>query len=171
MPVSVNVSARQLRQPDFVNIVREAIGPMGADSAGIELEITESVLMDNIKQHLETLKTLRDMGISIAIDDFGTGYSSLAYLARLPVAAMKVDRSFVVSMLKSTETMAIVSTIISLARGLNLKVIAEGVDSVDQLKFLRLLKCDEMQGHLFSKPLPPEKFADLVRSGKRLPPP
>src|SRR6185503_12123468 len=102
---------------------------------------------------------IRKMGVSIAIDDFGTGYSSLGYLAKLSADALKIDRSFIIKMAGDADSMTIVSTIISLAHSLNLKVIAEGVDSDEQKKYLRLLKCDEMQGYLFSKPLP---FKDLA---------
>jgi EAL domain-containing protein (putative c-di-GMP-specific phosphodiesterase class I) len=112
------------------------------------------MIMENIEGNIEKLRAIRDLGISIAIDDFGTGYSSLGYLARLPVNALKIDRSFIIAMDKGPDSMAIVSTIISLAHSLKLKVVAEGVDSEGQSRLLNLLKCDEIQGYLFSKPLP-----------------
>ena len=124
--------------------------------------------MTDIEQHIEKLRAVRELGVSIAIDDFGTGYSSLAYLNKLPISAVKIDRSFIVQMTDSADTMNIVSTIISLAHSMQLKVIAEGVDSQEQLKFLRLLRCDEMQGFLFSKGLPAEEFAQLLREDRRL---
>jgi EAL domain-containing protein (putative c-di-GMP-specific phosphodiesterase class I) len=102
------------------------------------------------------------MGLNIAIDDFGTGYSSLAYLARLPVSTIKIDRSFVITMLQDANTMTLVSTIISLAHSLGLKVVAEGVDQEEQAKVLRLLRCDEMQGYLFGKPVPAETMSILL---------
>ncbi|HVT35616.1 MAG TPA: EAL domain-containing protein, partial [Nevskiaceae bacterium] len=108
------------------------------------------------------------MGIGIAIDDFGTGYSSLAYLSKLPVNAVKIDRSFIINMTDSADTMGIVSTIISMAHAMHLKVVAEGVDSHEQLKFLRLLRCDEIQGYLYSKALPEAEFAELLREGRML---
>jgi EAL domain-containing protein (putative c-di-GMP-specific phosphodiesterase class I) len=106
--------------------------------------------------------------VPCAIDDFGTGYSSLAYLARLPISAVKVDRSFVLTMTDNADTMAIVSAIIALAHSMNLKVVAEGVDTAEQLKFLRLMRCDELQGFLFSRGVPSAEFVELVRSGRRL---
>jgi EAL domain-containing protein (putative c-di-GMP-specific phosphodiesterase class I) len=150
----------QLRQKDFVARVRRAI-EQGAAPAGIDLEITESMIMDDIAGNIEKLRAVRDLGVSIAIDDFGTGYSSLAYLAKLPVASLKIDRSFVITMLGDPNTMTLVSTVISLGHALKLKVVAEGVDSEEQASMLRLLRCDEMQGYLFSKPLPAEEVAGL----------
>jgi diguanylate cyclase (GGDEF)-like protein len=152
--IAVNVSPIQLRQKNFVNVVRDAIGESAAGSHGLDLEITESVIMEDIEGSIEKLRSVRDMGVTIAIDDFGTGYSSLGYLAKLPVNALKIDRSFIITMAKSADSMTIVSTIISMAHSLKLKVIAEGVESEDQRSLLRLLKCDEMQGYLFSRPLP-----------------
>jgi PAS domain S-box-containing protein/diguanylate cyclase (GGDEF)-like protein len=157
--VAVNVSPVQLRQREFVSAVEQAIME-GVAPVGIDLEITESLLMEDVEANIEKLSALRALGINIAIDDFGTGYSSLGYLAKLPVQALKIDRSFIITMNKDPNALTLVSTIISLAHSLRLKVIAEGVDSEEQAKFLRLLRCDEMQGYLFSKPLPAE---DLVR--------
>jgi diguanylate cyclase (GGDEF)-like protein len=151
--IAVNVSTVQLRQKDFVARVKRAI-EQGASPTGIDLEITESMIMDDIAGNIGKLRAVRDLGVSIAIDDFGTGYSSLAYLAKLPVASLKIDRSFVITMLADPNTMTLVSTVISLGHALKLKVVAEGVDSEDQASMLRLLRCDEMQGYLFSKPLP-----------------
>jgi len=129
---------------------------------GIDLEITESLIMENVQDSIEKLKNARDLGVSIAIDDFGTGYSSLGYLAKLPAQTLKIDRSFVITMLNDPDTMTLVSTIISLAHSLRLKVVAEGVDAEDQAKMLRLLRCDEMQGYLFSRPLPFEQMTTLL---------
>lgn len=164
-PLAVNVSPLQLDAGDFVETTLTAIG---AESAGISLEITESMLMTDMDDKIEKLRRLRNAGISIAIDDFGTGYSSLAYLSRLPVTAIKIDRSFVIRIGDSADTVSIVLAIISLARALGLKVIAEGVDNPEQLKFLRLLRCDEFQGYLFSKAVPPTDFGDLLRQGRRM---
>jgi EAL domain-containing protein (putative c-di-GMP-specific phosphodiesterase class I) len=152
--IAVNVSPIQLRQKNFVNVVRDAIGESPAGAHGLDLEITESLIMEDVQGSIEKLGAVRDMGVSIAIDDFGTGYSSLGYLAKLPVNALKIDRSFIITMAKNADSMTIVSTIISLAHALNLKVIAEGVETEDQRSLLKLLKCDQMQGYLFSKPLP-----------------
>jgi PAS domain S-box-containing protein/diguanylate cyclase (GGDEF)-like protein len=164
--VAVNVSARQLRDQNFVRDVQLALESEEGLKPSLELEITESLLMEDIERNIERLKTLRDLGVTIAIDDFGTGYSSLNYLARLPMDALKIDRSFVVSMSVSPESRAIVSAIISLAHSLGLKVIAEGVETEEQLNLLRLLKCDEMQGFLLSRPVPPDKIASFLKLKK-----
>ena len=163
-PIAVNVSPIQLRQRDFVDSLRQAVAN-GAGPAGIDLEITESLIMQDIEACIEKLTAVRALGANIAIDDFGTGYSSLAYLARLPLQALKVDRSFIAAMLDDSDTMAVVSTVISLAHSLGLKVIAEGVDSEGQASVLRSLHCDQMQGFLFSRPVPFEAMAALLRKG------
>ena len=159
--VAVNLSVIQLRQRNFVRLVEEAIAD-GAADAGIDLEITESLVMDDIAANIEKLKAVRAMGIDLAVDDFGTGYSSLAYLAKLPVQAVKIDRSFIVAMHDDPNAMTLVSTIISLAHSLRLRVVAEGVETEEQAKILRLLRCDEMQGYLFSKPLPADQLVSLL---------
>jgi diguanylate cyclase (GGDEF)-like protein len=160
--VAVNVSATQLRKPNFVKIVESAIG-QGAKPHGLDLEITESVLMEEITANIEKLKALRALGVSVAIDDFGTGYSSLGYLAKLPVQSLKIDRSFIITMLKEPDVMTLVSTIISLARSLRLTVVAEGVDSEEQANYLRLARCDEMQGYLVSRPVARETITAMLR--------
>lgn len=160
--IAVNVSAIQLRQRDFVSVVTDVIN-RGMTQQAIDLEITESLLMDDIEGNIEKLRAIRDLGVRIAIDDFGTGHSSLAYLARLPVEALKIDRSFVITMVHDPNAMTLVRTIISLAHSLNLTVVAEGVDSEDQAKILRLLRCEQMQGYLFSKPLPFEAMTVLLQ--------
>jgi diguanylate cyclase (GGDEF)-like protein/PAS domain S-box-containing protein len=160
--VAVNVSAIQLRQRDFVATLEQAIIG-GAAPVGIDLEITESLIMEDIQATIEKLKNARGLGVNIAIDDFGTGYSSLAYLAKLPVGSLKIDRSFIITMLSDPNTMTLVSTIISLAHSLELKVVAEGVDAEEQARALRLLRCDEMQGYLYSKPLPMKEMVALLR--------
>ena len=161
--VAVNVSAIQLRRRQFLGSVQEVIR-QGATPPGIDLEITESLLMEDVESTIEKLKAIRDLGMSIAIDDFGTGYSSLGYLAKLPAHSLKIDRSFIVRMVDDRDTMTLVQTIISLAQSLRLKVVAEGVDSEDQAKLLRLLRCDEMQGYLFSRPLPFDAMTTLLRN-------
>lgn len=166
--VAVNLSPLQLRQAGFVEDLRRELGGGGPDAAGIDLEVTESVLMPDMEQHIGKLSEVRGMGVRIAIDDFGIGYSSLSRLSRLPVDAVKIDRSFIVGMTDSADTMSIVSTIISLARSMNLSVVAEGVDSAEQLKFLRLLRCDEIQGFLFSPGVPADEFARMLREGRQL---
>ena len=162
--VAVNVSAVQLRKKDYLATLTEAL-QRGATPPGIDLEITESLVMDDIQGNIEKLREVRKLGVSIAVDDFGTGYSSLAYLARLPVQTLKIDRSFIITMLAEPDIMTLVSTIISLAHSLRLKVVAEGVDAEDQAKILRLLRCDEMQGYLFSRPVPFDDISALLRKG------
>jgi diguanylate cyclase (GGDEF)-like protein/PAS domain S-box-containing protein len=163
--VAVNVSPIQLRQRDFVEVVKQAIGG-GVAEAGIDLEITESLIMENIQENIGKLNAVRALGIDIAIDDFGTGYSSLAYLARLPVKTLKIDRSFIITMLSDSNAMLLVQTMISLAHSLRLKVVAEGVDAEEQANVLRQLRCDEMQGYLFSKPLPLGGITALLRGSR-----
>ena len=159
--VAVNVSSIQLRQRDFVGSVEQAIME-GVAPTGIDLEITESLIMEDIQGTIEKLKAVRGLGVTIAIDDFGTGYSSLGYLAKLPVQTLKIDRSFIITMLKEPDTMMLVQTIISMAHSLKLNVVAEGVDSEDQAKILRLLRCDQMQGYLFSRPVPFDQLIALL---------
>jgi diguanylate cyclase (GGDEF)-like protein len=160
--VAVNVSPIQLRRPNFVEIVKGAIG-QGATPHGLDLEITESILMEEVDANIEKLRALRELGVSVAIDDFGTGYSSLGYLARLPVQSLKIDRSFIITMLKEPGTMTLVSTVISLARSLRLAVVAEGVDSEDQANTLRLARCDQLQGYLISKAVTRDEITALLR--------
>ena len=152
--IAVNVSPVQLRRKDFIDRVKQAIVGYEAYAQSLDVEITESLIMENIEDNIGKLKALKEMGINVAIDDFGTGYSSLGYLARLPVQALKIDRSFIIKMVQDPDSMTIVSTIISLTHSLHLIVIAEGVETEEQKKFLALLKCDEIQGYLLSRPLP-----------------
>jgi diguanylate cyclase (GGDEF)-like protein/PAS domain S-box-containing protein len=159
--VAVNVSAVQLRRPDFVAMVAQAISE-GLTPTSIDLEITESLLMDDIEGNVRKLHEIRALGMKIAIDDFGTGYSSLAYLSKLPVQTLKIDRAFISTMLDDGDDTTLVSTMIALAHSLRLTVVAEGVETDEQAKMLRLLRCDEMQGYLFSKPVPFEEMGALL---------
>jgi diguanylate cyclase (GGDEF)-like protein/PAS domain S-box-containing protein len=156
--ISVNVSPPQLRNQGFMSEIEHALGGDAAAAAGLELEITESVIMEDVRFSIATLRAIRALGVGIAIDDFGTGFSSLSYLARLPVHTLKIDRSFVIDMTLSAEGLALVSAIINLAHSLKLNVVAEGVETEEQSRLLRVLNCDEMQGYLFSRPLPREMF-------------
>lgn len=171
--IAVNVSAIQLRQDDFVETVRSVMtcsaAPDGKEGCGLDLEITESLVMEDIEQNIAKLKAMQEMGLGIYIDDFGTGYSSLSYIARLPIDALKIDRAFVDSMAANPDDMTIVSTIISLAHALKLSVVAEGVETDEQRRLLALLKCDEVQGYLFSRPVPAEQIERLLREQKTLP--
>ncbi len=162
--IAVNVSPMQLRQTGFVESLQQVLAEAGDEPPVLDLEITESMIMSDLEANAARLAQIRRMGMEIAIDDFGTGYSSLGYLAKLPVSALKIDQSFVATMTATPESMTIVSTIISLAHSLNLKVIAEGVEEEDQARLLRLFKCNELQGYLISRPLPPEQIVDFVRA-------
>ncbi|MEP6886007.1 MAG: EAL domain-containing protein [Gammaproteobacteria bacterium] len=156
VPVAVNVSALQLHGRNFVQEIERAISVDPFAATGLELEITESLIMADIAHNIDSLRAIRAMGVTIAIDDFGTGFSSLNYLAKLPVHTLKIDRSFVTDLTPQPQGQLLVSTIISLAHSLKLKVVAEGVETEQQSRLLRLMLCDEMQGYLFSKPLPRE---------------
>ncbi|HEX2199267.1 MAG TPA: EAL domain-containing protein [Burkholderiales bacterium] len=166
---SVNVSAIQLRQKDFVDSVLDAIAGFGRDKPLLDVEITESVLVDDIDETTRKLQTLRRAGVEISVDDFGTGYCSLSYLARLPVDVLKIDRSFVVRMRDAGYPRNIVAMIVSLAHTLGLKVIAEGVEDDEQVRLLRDLGCDQIQGYLVSRPIPAEeveKYLPRAPEGK-----
>ena len=156
--VAVNVSALQLRSRGFIAEIEQIIAIAPDAAAGLELEITESLIMEDVKHSIATLQAIRAMGVRIAIDDFGTGFSSLSYLSKLPVDTLKIDRSFVVDMEKGEDGLTLVSVIINLAHALKLKVVAEGVETEEQLRQLRSLNCDEMQGYLYGKPVPGEIF-------------
>ncbi|MBX3664681.1 MAG: EAL domain-containing protein [Burkholderiales bacterium] len=162
MRIAVNVSPIQLNQNDFVEAVREAIGTAGTADHGLDLEITESVIMQDIETNVRKLADLQDMDIKVAIDDFGTGYSSLAYMAKLPVAIIKIDRAFIRDLQKNSDSLSITTSIISLAHALNRIVVAEGVETAEQAKLLRQYGCEQAQGYLFSKPLPADDIERLV---------
>ena len=161
--IAVNVSAIQLRQRDFVQAVKSAIGH-GLAPTGIDLEITETLVMEDVEANIRKLNEIRSLGLEIAIDDFGTGYSSLGYLAKLPIQALKIDRSFIVAMMKDSAAMTLVQTMISLAHSLGIKVIAEGVEDEQQAECLRLLRCDQIQGYLISKPVPFDEMTRLLEA-------
>ncbi len=152
--IAVNVSPLQLRNRSFIDEITSniSINPYAAE--GLELEITESIIMEDIQHNIISLQAIRDLGITVAIDDFGTGFSSLSYLSKLPVNTLKIDRSFIVEMTNGPEGLALVSMIINLAHALKLKVVAEGVETEQQSQLLLLMSCDEIQGFLFSKPVP-----------------
>jgi diguanylate cyclase (GGDEF)-like protein/PAS domain S-box-containing protein len=163
--IAVNVSPMQLRNRDFVAEIRQAIGHDPIAAAGLELEITESLIMEDVRVSIGSLRAIRALGVRIAIDDFGTGFSSLSYLARLPVHTLKIDRSFVIDMGAGPEGLSLVSTIINLAHSMKLNVVAEGVETEEQSRLLRLLNCDEIQGYWFGHPVPSEIFeAKYLRS-------
>jgi diguanylate cyclase (GGDEF)-like protein/PAS domain S-box-containing protein len=160
--VAVNLSARQFQQPDLAGMVAELLAETGLRPECLELELTESSIMHDPANAIATLRELKAMGVRVAVDDFGAGYSSLAYLKHLPIDVLKIDRSFINEMTTDANDAAIVMAIITLAHSLKLKVIAEGVETEEHARFLRLLRCDEMQGYLFSKPLPAADFERLL---------
>ena len=160
--VAVNVSPIQFRQAGFVDTVARALSVSGLDARYLELELTERTVMNDAEQNLGTLSALNDMGIKLAIDDFGTGYSSLAYLKRIPVGKLKIDRSFVRDLGGDPDDHAIASTIISMGRSLRLEVLAEGVETAEQYEILRGMGCELFQGYHFSRPLPPEQFVAFL---------
>src|SRR5207237_4974282 len=154
----------QLRQQDFVDTVLEAITEMGEGRPLLDVEITESVLVDDIDASTRKLQTLRRAGVEVSVDDFSTGYCSLSYLPRLPVDTLKLDRSFVVRMRDAGYPRNIVAMIVSLAHTLGLKVIAEGVEDTEQVHLLKELGCDQIQGYYVSAPVPAQQIAGLLRS-------
>ncbi len=160
--MAVNLSALQFHQKCLQENIGEALQRSGLDPQFLELEVTESAIMSDADSVLDTMKQLRDMGLEMAIDDFGTGYSSLSYLKRFPVGKLKIDRSFIRDIHEDPDDAAISTAIISLARSLQLKTVAEGIETDPQLDFLRNHGCDQGQGYLFGKPLPAAQFADLL---------
>ncbi|MDP3846979.1 MAG: EAL domain-containing protein [Pseudomonas sp.] len=161
--VSVNLSAQQLRQGNLTSLVRQVLEESGLPPHLLELELTESLLLDNVESVIGTCQQLRSLGIKLAIDDFGTGYSSLSYLKRFPVHYVKIDQTFIRDLGSNAEDAAITRAIIAMAHGLELKVVAEGVESQAQLEFLKAHRCDEIQGYLVSPALPAAAFAQLLR--------
>lgn len=160
--VAVNLSGRQFHQSGLVDLVHKILSQDGFDSTCLELELTESILMHHDEDNIATLKGFKAMGLRLAIDDFGTGYSSLSYLQRFPVDVLKIDRSFVMHLPASTSSAAIVDAIVTLGHGLQLDVVAEGVETMEQLAFLQAHGCDEGQGFHFGHPLPLEEFQKLL---------
>jgi len=162
LTVSVNVSSRQFEHSDLPSVVASTLGISELQPQFLCLEITESAMIYDIDKTTEALHKLRALGVGISIDDFGTGYSSLSQLKKLPIGELKIDRSFVKNITNNLNDAAIAKSIISLARTLGLKVIAEGVETRAQLAFLQTLGCDEMQGYLFSPPVPEDSFQEIL---------
>ena len=161
--VSVNLSPRQFRQRDLVDLIDRVLSRTGLDPKRLELEVTESTMMHDVKQAAKTLRRLSGLGVRLALDDFGTGYSSLAYLKTFPIDDLKIDRSFVRDVVQDQEDAQISRAIIGLARNLGLRVVAEGVETADQLRFLCDHGCDEGQGYLFARPLPADQLIVWAR--------
>ncbi|TMG78161.1 MAG: EAL domain-containing protein [Betaproteobacteria bacterium] len=163
--LAVNVSAQQFRSPGFVEAVGRALRAAELEPALLELELTEGVLVENREEAADILKRLKTLGVQIAVDDFGTGYSSLSYLSRLPIDCLKIDRSFVSRVNERGHDAAITQAVVSLAHSLAVRVIAEGVETAEQLEFLRTHRCDQGQGYLFSPAVDPEAMAKLLAAG------
>jgi diguanylate cyclase (GGDEF)-like protein len=163
--IAVNISAIEFRDERFLDGVFAVLKDTGLDPRSLELELTESVLMKRVESTGSILKTLRARGVQVAVDDFGTGYSSLSYLRKFPIDALKIDQSFVRQITTAPDGTTIVTAVISMGRSLKLRVVAEGVETQEELAFLQAHQCDEAQGYFFSRPLPPEQFAKLLKSG------
>jgi diguanylate cyclase (GGDEF)-like protein len=166
-PVAVNLSPRQFADESLLDDIKSALAQSGLEASDLELEITESMVMDDPEQAINILQRLKELGIRVAIDDFGTGYSSLAYLKRFPIDSVKVDRSFVEDIPEDVDSMAIAQAVIAMAHSLRLKVVAEGVESEAQLSFLRSEGCDEIQGHYFSEARAASEISGILRKTLR----
>ncbi len=168
LSIAINLSPRQFRQKNLTSIVESALAESGLDPSCLEIEITEHTLMVNSTSNIETLQQLRKLGIRIAIDDFGTGFSSFSYILQYKVDRLKIDRSFVDRAAEDPKAGAIVSAIVAMAQGLDMEVVAEGVENIEQLMFLQHRRCDQAQGYYFSRPAPLTEFDSVVRSIARL---
>jgi diguanylate cyclase (GGDEF)-like protein len=166
--IAVNLSARQFRDRNLDRIIADVVSSVGIDPKFLEFELTESILMQDAGRAAEMLRNLKSLGVSIAVDDFGTGYSSLAYLKRFPLDTLKIDREFVRDCVSDPDDAAIAQSIVSLAHNLGLEVVAEGVETQEQLEFLASVGCDEMQGFYFSKPVPQAECTRMLSEGRRM---
>jgi EAL domain-containing protein (putative c-di-GMP-specific phosphodiesterase class I) len=166
--ISVNISAVQISQSDFIEKVSQILKETQLDPKYLELEITESIAMEDTETRIKILEALRSIGIRIAIDDFGTGYSSLSYLRRFQVTTLKIDQSFTKELVSNNKDAAIVSTILAIGQNLNLTVTAEGVETKEQLDILREKNCDTIQGYLYSRPVPCDEFEKLLKNPPEL---
>ncbi|MBL4584915.1 MAG: EAL domain-containing protein [Pseudomonadales bacterium] len=166
LKMAVNLSARQFSEHNLPRVISSILEDSGIDPHSFEVEITESMLMENLNRTIEILIGIKNLGVQISIDDFGTGYSSLEYLKKLPIHTIKIDRSFISDILTNADDMAITTAIVAMAQGLQLKVVAEGIEQKGQLEKLKLLGCDEAQGYLFSPPVPASEFSMLLEQAK-----
>jgi diguanylate cyclase (GGDEF)-like protein len=163
--MAVNISAMEFRDENFLESVFAILKETGLDPSSLELELTESVLMKRAESAASVLQTLRARGVQVAVDDFGTGYSSLSYLRKFPIDALKIDQSFIRQITSAPFDTTIVTAVISMARSMNLRVVAEGVETQEELAFLQAHECDEAQGYYFSHPVLPQQFAKLLQTG------
>jgi EAL domain-containing protein (putative c-di-GMP-specific phosphodiesterase class I) len=160
----VNLSARQFRSANLLEEIDAALAETGLDIGSLELEVTESMVMEDPESVIKLLEAIHARGIHLALDDFGTGHSSLAYLKRFPIDCVKIDRAFVKDTPENLDDVAIAKTIIAMAQALGLSTVAEGVETVEQLALLKNMGCDQIQGYYFSRPLPPEDFLAYYRA-------
>jgi EAL domain-containing protein (putative c-di-GMP-specific phosphodiesterase class I) len=165
VPVAVNVSSLEFRSDGFLDNIRAVLNDTGLDPRYLELELTETVLMQHAESTLSVLSSLKSIGVRLAVDDFGTGYSSLSYLKRFPIDSLKIDQSFVRDIISGSDDVPIVRAVITMAKSLRQRVVGEGVETEDQMCFLQAHGCDEAQGYYLSMPLPAEHFAKLLRPG------
>jgi EAL domain-containing protein (putative c-di-GMP-specific phosphodiesterase class I) len=164
--IAINFSSKQFRQPDFLSTIKQIIDETGIEPSRLMIEITESILIEDLEQSAKILSDLKCLGVNIGIDDFGTGYSSLAYLKNLPIDVLKIDQSFIRDMERNPSDKKIISAIIAMAHGLNIQVVAEGVETTAQFDFLKSAACDFAQGFLFSRAIPPEEMESLLKAGE-----
>jgi EAL domain-containing protein (putative c-di-GMP-specific phosphodiesterase class I) len=162
--MAVNISAVQFRHKNFLEDIHRILAETGLEPHSLELELTESVLMQDAKSTGSTLRALKAMGVQLAVDDFGTGYSSLSYLTQFPIDTLKIDQSFVHKMLLNANDASVISAVISMGRNLNQRVIAEGVETEEQFRFLQARQCNEGQGYYFCHPLKTEDFVKFVKT-------
>ncbi len=163
--VTVNLSARQFESPDLVAMISTILRETGTSPGCLDLEVTESTAMRDVERSASQLRELREMGVHISIDDFGTGYSSLNYLKKFPIERLKIDKSFIRDIVTDQDDRAIISAVTSMAHKMGMRTVAEGVETEEQLAFLRDSDCDEAQGFLFSRPVTADKFRELVATG------
>jgi diguanylate cyclase (GGDEF)-like protein len=168
VPIAINLSARQFRELSLAKTVADVLHESDLEAEYLMLEITESNAMQDVEYTVSTLEVLKEMGVQIAVDDFGTGYSSLSYLKRFPIDMLKIDKSFVLDIPQNPDDASIIAAIVALAHSLGMKVIAEGVETKEQLNFLRSINCDQIQGFYFSPPLQIDRLQQLLDSGQRL---
>jgi EAL domain-containing protein (putative c-di-GMP-specific phosphodiesterase class I) len=166
--VATNLSARQFLETDLVETVQRTLRETDLEPRYLSLEVTESLIMKDPAGAAETMRQIRDLGVGLCLDDFGTGYSSLNYLRHFPVGCLKIDRSFITDVTTDVSAAAVATSVVAIAHSLGLVAVAEGVETREQLDFLRHCGCDRFQGYYFSKPLPAEAFAALAREGRRL---
>ena len=162
LTIAVNVSARQFYEQSLCQVIADILEEEHHPPEKLKLELTESILMDNVETNIQMMHELKELGIQILVDDFGTGYSSLSYLKRFPLDTLKIDQSFTRDLPNDPDDTAITSTIIAMARSLNLNVIAEGVENPEQIRFLQTKGCDQLQGYYFSKPIPAAEASEYL---------